>query len=50
MDQIPEHYTTEFNTNWLHLSQQTTKRFDGCAMLDTIRGRKSGITSLTNPQ
>tara|TARA_R110000787_G_scaffold193422_3_gene304976 strand:+ start:142 stop:1041 length:900 start_codon:yes stop_codon:yes gene_type:complete len=46
MDQIPEHYTTEFNTNWLHLSQQTTKRFDGCAMLDTIRGKEKRYNQL----
>lgn len=46
MDQIPEHYSTEFHTNWLHLSQQTSKRFEGCAILDTIRGKEKRYNQL----
>lgn len=28
-DPIPSHYATEFNTNWMHRTQQMVSRFDG---------------------
>ena len=46
MDQIPEHYTTEFDSNWQHLTQQTKKRFEGCATLDTVRGKEKRYNQL----
>lgn len=40
LSQIPEHYVTQFGTNWDHLVQQKQSRIKSFARLDTITGKE----------
>lgn len=39
-DTIPQHYTTEFSTNWMHRVQQTKGRLDAFVVEETIMGER----------
>jgi hypothetical protein len=40
IQQIPEHYVTEFSTNWMHLVQQKQSRLKEYVTLDTVNGKE----------
>ncbi len=46
MSQIPEHFTTEFSTNWEHLVQQKTSRLKEYVTVDTITGAHKSYNQL----
>jgi hypothetical protein len=40
IQQIPEHYVTEFSTNWMHLVQQKQSRLREYVTIDTVNGKE----------
>jgi hypothetical protein len=44
--QIPEHFTTQFDTNWRHLVQQKNSRLKDRVTLDTISGKEKSYNQL----
>lgn len=39
-DTIPQHYTTEFYTNWIHRAQQLKSRLEGWAKWEMVKGER----------
>ena len=44
--QIPEHYTTQFDTNWKHLVQQKTSKLREYVTVDSIQGKEKSYNQL----
>lgn len=44
--QIPEHYTTQFDSNWRHLVQQKNSRLREFVTLDSISGKEKSYNQL----
>jgi hypothetical protein len=47
MQSIPEHYVTQFETNWKHLLQQTESRLKQYVMLDRVNGKEKRYNQLS---
>lgn len=47
MTQIPEHYTTQFDSNWRHLVQQKNSRLREYVTLDSISGKEKSYNQLS---
>lgn len=47
LTQIPEHYTTQFDTNWRHLVQQKNSRLREYVTLDSISGKEKSYNQLS---
>lgn len=46
-DEIPLHYTTEFNTNWIHRVQQTKARLDAFVEDESFEGERKRYDRLS---
>jgi hypothetical protein len=46
LSQIPEHFTTQFSTNWEHLLQQKVSRLKEYVTVDTITGAKKSYNQI----
>jgi hypothetical protein len=46
MQQIPEHYVTQFETNWMHLLQQSESRLKQYVKLDRVQGKEKRYNQL----
>src|SRR6267142_6050656 len=40
LTQIPEHFVTEYSTNWEHLAQQKLSKARECVTVDTVNGKE----------
>lgn len=46
LTQIPEHYTTQFDTNWKHLVQQKNSKLREYVTLDQVQGKEKSYNQL----
>jgi hypothetical protein len=46
LSQIPEHFTTQFSTNWEHLLQQKVSRLKEYVTVDTITGARKSYNQI----
>lgn len=44
--QIPEHYPTEFDTNWQHLVQQKMSKVRGMVLVDRVEGKEKSYNQM----
>ena len=44
--QIPEHYVTEFDTNWQHLAQQKMEKCRAYVMVDSVEGKEKSYNQM----
>ena len=46
MDKIPEHFVTQFSTNWQHAVQQRESKLESVVTIDTIEGKEKAYNTL----
>ena len=44
--QIPEHYVTEFDTNWQHLAQQKMEKCRAYVLVDSVEGKEKSYNQM----
>jgi hypothetical protein len=47
-DTIPQHFTTEFSTNWIHRAQQTKARLDAFVEDESFMGERKRYDRLSS--
>ena len=46
MSQIPQHFTTEFASNWAHLAQQKLERVREYVRVDDVEGKEKSYNQM----